>query len=117
MEADHPKGTVMNYAKLLLTGGTSLLAGVFLFLVPLSDIINGTAGGLDWFLAAIGAFLLLEGITMFFLGAQARKRDLRRARTYGEQSSGKPFDDDRPQNPHQFPGTGVQGQGGPGGMP
>lgn len=107
----------MTHTKLLLTGGTSLLAGVFLFLVPLGEIINGTAGGLDWFLAAIGAFLLLEGITMFFLGAQARKRDLKRARTYGGAENGKPFDDDRPQNPHQFPGAGVQGQAGPGGAP
>ena len=107
----------MNHTKLLLTGGTSLLAGVFLFLVPFSDIITGTAGGLDWFLAAIGAFLLLEGITMLFLGTQARKRDLRRARTHGEESSGKPLDDDRPQNPHQFPGTGIEGQAGPGGTP
>lgn len=107
----------MNYTKLLLTGGTSLLAGVFLFLVPLSEIVDGTADGLDWFLAVIGAFLLLEGIAMFFLGMQARKRDLNRARTYGEESGGKTFDDDRPQNPHQYPSAGMQGQGGPGGTP
>lgn len=107
----------MTYTKLLLTGGTSLLAGVFLFLTPLGDIIAGTAGGLDWFLAAVGAFLLLEGVTMFFLGTHARKRDLNRPRTYGEESSDKPFDDDRPQNPHQFPGAGVQGQAGIDRMP
>lgn len=105
----------MTYTKLFLTGGTSLLAGAFLLLVPLSSIINGTASGLDWFLAAVGAFLLLEGALMFFLGMQSRKRDLNRARTYGEESDGKPFDDDRPQNPHQFPGAGVQGQAGTGG--
>lgn len=80
----------MTYTKLLLTGGTSLLAGVFLFLVPLSAIINGTASGLDWFLAAIGAFLLLEGVMMFFLGMQTRKRDLTRPRIYGEETRGKP---------------------------
>lgn len=105
----------MTYSKLLLTGGTSLLAGVFLFLVPLSDIINGTASGLDWFLGVVGAILLLEGIMMFFLGTHARKRDLNRPRTYGDEAAGKPFDDDRPQNPHQFPGAGVQGQAGTGG--
>ena len=107
----------MTYTKLLLTGGTSLLAGVFLFLAPLGSILDGTAGGLDWFLAAVGAFLLLEGVTMFFLGMQSRKRDLNRVRTYGEESDGKPFDDDRPENPHQFPCAGVQGQAGTGGMP
>ena len=117
MEYDHSRGNVMTYTKLLLTGGTSLLAGFFLFLAPLSTILEGTAGGLDWFLAAVGAFLLLEGIAMFFLGMKARKRDLSRARTYGEESSDKPFNDDRPQNPHQFPGAGVQGQVGTGGMP
>ncbi|GAB3536221.1 hypothetical protein GCM10027403_16250 [Arthrobacter tecti] len=107
----------MTFTKLLLIGGTSLLAGFFLLLAPLAEIINGTADGLAWFLAAIGAFLLLEGIVMFFLGLQARKRDLNRPRTYGQDEDGKPFEDDRPHNAHQYPGAGVQGQAGFDGMP
>ncbi len=104
----------MTYTKLLLIGGTSLLAGFFLLMAPLSQVFNGTATGLDWFLVAIGAFLLLEGVVMFFLGNQAQRRDLKRARSYGEEEDGKPFEEDRPQNPHQFPGSAVQGQPGAG---
>lgn len=37
----------MTYTKLLLTGGTSLLAGFFLFVLPVRDLINGTGTGLD----------------------------------------------------------------------
>ncbi len=68
----------MTYTKLLLTGGTSLLAGFFLFVLPVRDLINGTGTGLDWLLVAVGAFLLAEGLTMFFLGERMRRRDLSR---------------------------------------
>lgn len=104
----------MTHNKLLGIGGAAVLVGAVGALFPLADVLDGTAGAAGTTFLAIGMLLLVGGLVATGLGWQARRRDLNRPRTYGEEFDGKPFEDDRPRNPHQFPGAGVQGQPGAG---
>lgn len=104
----------MNYGKLLAIGGIAILVGLVIVLIPLPSIINGVSNPIGIISLIAGALLLVAGVGATVVGSQARRRDLKRPRTYGEEFDGRPFEDDRPRNAYQHPGAGIQGQPGAG---
>lgn len=113
MEDDYQRGMMSSHGKLLLIGGTSLVAALFILPTPLFEVFSGRADGAAYVLFAVGALLLVEGLALVTMGLRNRSKDLRTARTY-ENREGSTSDEDRPANPHDYPSAGRQGQvGGP----